>query len=107
MSMRDVFWLCAGMLTSAALAFVLPAFVRALPASKPLRGTAIAVAIGVFALASLSTLPDSRQPRVARWKQQCHRPAPLPGHAGREQRFAGVGYCPPRCAPASERRLRC
>jgi cytochrome c-type biogenesis protein CcmH/NrfG len=53
MSVRDVFWLCAGMLMSAALAFVLPAFVRALPASKSVRRAAIAGAIGVFAIATL------------------------------------------------------
>jgi cytochrome c-type biogenesis protein CcmH/NrfG len=53
MSVRDVFWLCAGMLMSAALAFVLPAFVRALPASKSVRRAAIVGAIGVFAIAAL------------------------------------------------------
>jgi cytochrome c-type biogenesis protein CcmH len=53
MNVRDVFWLCAGMLTSAALAFVLPAFVRALPASKGVRRAATAGAIGVFAIAAL------------------------------------------------------
>jgi cytochrome c-type biogenesis protein CcmH len=53
MSVRDVFWLCAGMLTSAALAFVLPAFVRALPADKRVRSVAIGAAIGVFAIAAL------------------------------------------------------
>lgn len=53
MSVRDVFWLCAGMLTSAALAFVLPAFVRALPARRSVRGAAIAGAIIVFTLSGL------------------------------------------------------
>jgi cytochrome c-type biogenesis protein CcmH len=53
MSLRDVFWLCAGMLTSAALAFVLPAFVRALPANAGVRRAVTAGAIGVFAIAAL------------------------------------------------------
>ena len=54
MSVRDVFWLFAGMLTSAALAFVLPAFLRALPARRGLRIGAAGAAIVVFTLAGLS-----------------------------------------------------
>jgi cytochrome c-type biogenesis protein CcmH/NrfG len=54
MSVRDVFWLCAGMLTSAALAFVMPAFLRALPAQRGLRIGAAGAAIIVFTLAGLS-----------------------------------------------------
>jgi cytochrome c-type biogenesis protein CcmH/NrfG len=53
MSLRDVFWLCAGMSISAALAFVLPAFVRALPARRGLRIGAAAAAIIVFTLSGL------------------------------------------------------
>jgi cytochrome c-type biogenesis protein CcmH/NrfG len=54
MSVRDVFWLCAGMLMSAALAFVLPAFVRALPAGRAMRIGAVGAAIIVFTLGGLS-----------------------------------------------------
>lgn len=54
MSVRDIFWLCAGMLLSAALAFVLPAFVRALPARRATRIGAVTAAIIVFTLGGLS-----------------------------------------------------
>jgi cytochrome c-type biogenesis protein CcmH len=53
MSVRDIFWLCAGMLTSAALAFVLPAFVRALPARRLVRAAVSGAAIIVFTLLGL------------------------------------------------------
>ena len=53
MTVRDVFWLCAGILMCAALTFVLPPFVRALPESKRVRRAAMAGAIGVFAIAAL------------------------------------------------------
>jgi cytochrome c-type biogenesis protein CcmH/NrfG len=66
MSARDVFWLCVGLLAAAAIAFVLPPFVRALPVdrSKAFRTGAIAAFSSLFLLVSVGLYQLLGEPRA-------------------------------------------